>query len=112
MKLHRPERAGSVIKEELALLIERNIETPGALATITEVEVGKDMEHASVYISVFPTKKGPEVLKQLMAVRQELQWKLTKKMNIRPMPSINFKLDEGLENAARVEKKIIESEKT
>jgi len=108
---HRPERASSLIKEELALIIERSIETPGALATITDVEVTKDMEHASVYVSVFPTNKGPGVLKLLTAARQDLQWKLTKKMNIRPMPSILFKLDEGMENAARVEKKLIEGEK-
>lgn len=104
---HRPERVSSLIQEELGKILVRDIEVDGAIITITGVEINKDLEHASVYIGVFPPAKNEAVMETLNAARQTLQWELTKKLNIRPMPSIAFKLDVGAENAAAVEKKLL-----
>ncbi len=94
---------------ELGKLILKEIEAPGALATITEVEVSDDLSRAIVKVSVYPTERSEEVKKQLDKIRSELQWKLLKKMNIRPMPRIEFMIDYGQEKAAQIEKKLLES---
>jgi ribosome-binding factor A len=91
-------------------LILREVEIPGALITITEAEVAKDLSRAVIKVSAYPSEKGPEVFKVLEKVRGRLQFLLGRKMNIRPMPQIAFKLDLGPEKAAGVEKALLEDE--
>lgn len=100
-----------MIREELNKSILRELEFPGALVTISEVLVQKDLDYAAVKISVMPDKKAKEVLKILNENRRRLQHLLLKKINIRPMPEIRFEIDTGLEKAAELERKFLEIEK-
>jgi ribosome-binding factor A len=104
MRFFRAERVQKVIREELAKVIVREFEFPGALVTITEVEVDKKLEHARVLVSVLPASEADAALAALVKRVGHLQHILNVKMNIRPMPRISFALDHGPENAARVEK--------
>ena len=104
---YRPLRVGNLIREELGILLQRELEFPGALVTITEVDVSKKMDIAHVRVSVLPSPKGPEMLKILQAARGELQFKLVRKLNIKPMPQVMFDIDHGPENAAAVEKALL-----
>lgn len=109
MKTHRPLRLGSLIREELGQFILRNMEFPGALVTITEVDVDGKIEHARVKVSVLPFTKSEEVLKVLKHSQGELQYKLNHKLNLRPMPRISFVLDAGPAHAAKIEGDILEN---
>lgn len=106
---HRPERVSDLIIEELNNLMLREIEVPDALITITDVEVLKDLSRAVVKISVLPSEKSDEALKVLEKRRGHLQYLLLRKMNIKPMPQIAFKIDVGPEKAAIVEKRLLEN---
>lgn len=108
---YRPLRVAKLIKEELGMIIEKELEFPGALFTITEIEVNKKLETARVEFSVFPSSSAEEVLKILEKSAGRLQYLLMKKINIKPMPRIFFEIDRGPENAARVEKIFLESKK-
>ena len=102
-------RVGSLIREELAILLVRDVEFPkGVLVTITEVEVDKKLDRANVGISVYPSQKEREAVEILKPAMRELAHKLLKKINIKPMPRIHFFIDHGTENAAMVEKKLLE----
>ncbi|HUZ92617.1 MAG TPA: ribosome-binding factor A [Candidatus Paceibacterota bacterium] len=104
---HRSLRVSKLIREELAKIILREFEFPGALVTITEVEVADKLESAKVLVSVIPSKSAVGVMRKLGASAGELQHLLLKKVNIKPMPRIVFELDHGPENAAVVEKKLL-----
>ncbi len=106
----RPARVSSLIREELSTLFVKELEFEGALVTITEVKVDKKLEYAEVRVSVLPIEKEEETLKILKGARSTLQHLLLKKINIKPMPHIGFKIDRGPENAARVEKRLLEDE--
>ena len=101
----RPARVGKLIREELSLMIIREMELP-ALATITAVTVDKNLEGARVEVSVIPSTAAAEkaVLAALTARAGHFQHLLLKKINIKPMPRIFFAIDHGPENAAKVEK--------
>lgn len=107
---YRPLRVGKLIREELGALIQRNLEFPGALVTITEVDVDKKLDHAKVLVSVIPSEKSEEALGELAKHRDELQYHLLRKINIKPMPYLQFTIDHGPENAARVEKALLGEE--
>ncbi|HEY4475329.1 MAG TPA: ribosome-binding factor A [Candidatus Paceibacterota bacterium] len=107
MKFYRSDRVSSLIEKELGMLLIKEIETPGALITITAVEVQRKMERAVVKFSVIPSEKAPEVLKILGKAAGRLQFMLSRKLNIKPMPKIVFEIDRGPENAAQVEKALL-----
>jgi ribosome-binding factor A len=108
MKFHRPQRMGSLIREELGMIMQRDLEFSGALVTLTEAEVNDKLEQAVVRFSVLPSEKSERVLEILNKRKRDLQFKLGRKLNIRPMPEIFFKIDHGLKNAADVEKALLE----
>ena len=105
----RDARVGKLIREELSKLIGRELEFSGSLVTITEVIVDGKLEHAKVLVSVIPTKEADAALAALRRAQGRLQRLLLRKMNIKPMPRIAFEFDHGVENAANVEKKFLET---
>ena len=107
MRFFRSERVGSLIREELAKILVREVEFTEGLITITEVEVDKKLEHAKVNVSVIPANTAEDALEILTKSAGHFQHLLLKKMNIKPMPRITFILDQGPENAASVEKVLL-----
>ena len=99
-----------MIREELSKILVREFEFQNALVTVTEVQVDKKMDHAKAMVSVIPSVAGKSALYALNKNIRVIQYMLLKKINIKPMPQISFALDHGVENAARVEKKILEIE--
>ena len=110
MRFFRKERVGSLIQEELSKLLLREVEVPGALISITEVDVTKKLDHAKVMVSVLPSEKAEVTMKQLTARAGHFQHELNHVMNIRPMPRIEFRLDIGLEKAAAIERALLKEE--
>ena len=93
---YRNLRVANLIQEELGKIILREIEFPiSTLVTITEVEVLKDLSRAKIKLGVIPLTAVPEVLDLLSRNRQYLQRLLLRKINIKPMPRIEFELDAG-----------------
>ena len=86
------------------------METPGALATVTDVEIGKKLETAKVRISVLPAEKANATLAIFNAARGRLQSLIMKKIQIKPFPKLEFVIDHGFEYAAHVEKVSIEAQ--
>lgn len=111
MSKYREERIASHIKEELSKIIARDIEIPGALLTITEVNLSKKLDHATILVSVFPSEKAEWVVEVLTKKVRDLRYSLIKKIPIRVMPHILFKVDRGPEKAAMIEKILIDESK-
>ncbi|MBU6500625.1 MAG: ribosome-binding factor A [Patescibacteria group bacterium] len=105
---YRPLRVSKLIKEELGELLLKNLEFPGVLVTITDVNVSSKLDIARVELSVLPVDATKKVFKAVNAAQKELQYLLLKKINIKPMPQIMFEVDHGAENAAKVEKLLIQ----
>ena len=93
MRFHRSQRISSLIKEELSKFFLREFEFEGAVVTILDVLVLDKLEEATVKISVYPSEKGPDVFFKLTKNRRRLQFAMSRKLNIRPMPRLVFELE-------------------
>lgn len=107
---HRPERVSSLIQEELNKVIAREIEFPDYLVTVTFVDVDAKLERAIVNFSVIPSKNSEDVLRALDKAAGHLRHLLLKKISIKPMPRLYFKIDHGPEKAAEIEKLLMEED--
>ena len=88
-------KTGSVVQEELNKIFQSDFDFDGALLTITGVEVAEDMSAAKVKISILPFEKEIEVYKIIEGRRREIQGRLLRKMNIKPMPKLEFSIDQA-----------------
>lgn len=110
MRFYRSERVSSLIQSELGKILLKEIELPGALLTITEVDVSRKLDRAAVKVSVLPSEKAESALAELKKKTGYLQHLLMVRINIKPMPQIAFEIDYGMENAAVVEKLLLEED--
>ncbi len=100
MRPFRNLKAGSVIAEELNKIFQRDFDFGGALVTLTSVGVSEDMADATVKISILPFEKEVEIYKMIEGRRREIQGKLLRKMNIKPMPRLEFVIDQAKQDGA------------
>ena len=100
----RIEQVNQLIKEELSQIISREIELlPGTLLTLTRVETSVDLRQAKVFISVIPEGKREKVSEEVNRNIYDLQQRLNKRLNMRPIPKIRFIEEKETVEAGRVE---------
>ncbi len=105
---YRQERLDNLILKELSQIIAREMEFDGALITLTQAETSGDLTGAAVKFSVIPSSQKENVLKILNKSRNYLRRILMKKARTQYFPQIYFKIDEGAEEAAKVEKILLD----
>lgn len=107
MRPHREERVESIVAEVISGILLREMEF-SALVTVTSAELAKDGIHARVKVSVYPLEKEKDVMRVLGKSRNYLQHCFEEKVHMKPMPQIMFAIDRGPEEAAHVEKILME----
>ncbi|NPV92003.1 MAG: 30S ribosome-binding factor RbfA [Firmicutes bacterium] len=108
MTAHRAVRLAEEIKREIAQIFREELKDPGiGFASITRVEVSKDLRYAKVFVSVMGSP--PERKKALEAMQRAtgyIRAGLSQRIRVRFMPELTFKLDESIEQGVRIAKLI------
>ncbi|MSP78638.1 MAG: 30S ribosome-binding factor RbfA [Dehalococcoidia bacterium] len=101
----RTDRVNSLLREELSLLIQREMNDPrvGTLVSITAVETSADLQTARVFVSVFGGKEDRDpVMKALTAASGFLRKKLRDRLEMRQVPELHFTVDTSIEEGQRL----------
>ena len=107
----RLEKLNMLLKEELARIINREIDfLSDTMMTVTRVETASDMHYADAFISVFgdDAKSAVDILKKNV---YDIQRILNRSLRMRPVPKIRFLVDEGEERRESIEKTLAELKK-
>ena len=102
---YRVERINSQIRVELSELLRREIKDPrlSGMISITHVETAPDLKFAKVYVSSLGgLAEKEEVLKGLGRASGFLRSALTKKLDLRTAPELDFRWDESIEHGAHI----------
>jgi ribosome-binding factor A len=102
----RPERVGEELRQELSMLLGREVHDPGiGFVTITRVKVSPDLQLARAYY----TQLGDEAARK--ATRKALdraipflRRQIAARMRLRRVPELRFEFDESVEKQDRIEK--------
>jgi ribosome-binding factor A len=101
----RTERVNDLIRDELSDLLLREVRDPrlGGLISITQVEVSPDLANARVFVSVMAdAAEQQEAIRALNAAAAFFHRELKKRIDIRRVPFLTFKLDTSIEQGARI----------
>jgi len=99
----RIEKVNSLLQEEISKIIFREIDFGETLVTITNVQTNKNLLEGEILITVFPQKDEEKILKILKNNIYDIQKILNKKLEMRPVPKIHFKIDEGVKNLYKID---------
>ncbi len=97
-------KVNKLIKQEVGKLILSDISFPkDVFVTITGVKASADLRYADIFISIFPTGNDEETMKALNENVYLIQQKINKKLSMRPVPKIRFKIDRAGEYVERID---------
>jgi len=109
----RSVRVGDLIREEVANIIMHKLRDPRlGFITVTEARVSDDLRHAKVYVSVFEDAKRDETLKILISSARFIRNELGRRIKIKFIPELVFKLDESIEYGAKIDRILDEIKST
>lgn len=71
----------------------------GVMVSVTKVKISPDLSICTAYLSVFPSEKGEEILKNITANEKTIRYDLGKKVRnqLRIIPELRFFLDDSLD---------------
>jgi len=103
-------KVNELIKQQVAKIMLEDVNFPfGTLVTVVAAKVSVDLRYADIIISVYPSDKKEEVLDALNEVIYSMQQVINKKLSMRPVPKIRFRVDESAEYVERIERLIRKS---
>ncbi|KKS06533.1 MAG: ribosome-binding factor A [Candidatus Brennerbacteria bacterium RIFOXYB1_FULL_41_13] len=85
------------ILEELGTIIKKEFDDPSqSFISLTKVNLGSDISHATVFISVFPESNKDNVIERLNRAHGFLQAKLYERLSTYNLPKLFFKYDPSI----------------
>ncbi len=97
---NRIEKANSLIKKNLADIIDNELSDPrlkDEMITVSKVEMSPDLKYARVYLSFFGKGNIKEALEALQNASGFIKKSLKEKLKFRAMPELHFIEDHSLE---------------
>ena len=101
----RARRVEDQLQRELAQLIQRGLKDPRlGMITVTAVEVSKEMEHATVFVTELggDEQTHKESVKVLNHAAGFLRREVGRSLTLRHVPEIRFKYDASVESGIRL----------
>jgi ribosome-binding factor A len=102
----RPERVGEEIRQELSVLLAREVHDPGiGFLTITQVKMTPDLQNARVYYTIIGDAKArQDTQRALGRAAGFLRRQIGSRLRLKTVPELAFFYDESIERQDRIEK--------
>ena len=100
----RVHRVEDLLRTELSSIIQHDMRDPRvALTTVARLTVSRDLSHAEVMISVLgEDDQRSDCLQALERAKGYIRSLLARRVRLRTVPELVFKLDRGAEHSQRI----------
>ncbi len=101
---HRTDRVSAQLRRELGTLVHEVVREHGlGSASVSDVEITRDMAHAKVFVTVFDAEQAVETVKALKALAPQIRYKLAQAVKMRHVPELHFHYDESVDRGERID---------
>ncbi|PTL33823.1 30S ribosome-binding factor RbfA [Prevotella sp. oral taxon 376] len=100
MQETRKNRISRLLQKELAEIFQSQTrKMHGILVSVTRVRISPDLSICTAYLSIFPSEKGEEFLKNITANEKTLRYELGTRVRnqLRIIPELRFFIDDSLD---------------
>ena len=106
METTRQQKIDRLIQKELGEMFQRQTQAMrGVLVSVSNVRVSPDLSVCNVYVSVFPSEKADEIVKNLNDNVRSIRYDLGQRVRhqLRSIPELNFFKDDTLDYIALID---------
>ena len=106
MQETRQNRISRLLQKELASIFQTQTRMMhGVLVSVTRVKVSPDLSICTSYLSIFPSEKGDELLKNINANEKTIRYELGQHVHnqLRIIPELRFFIDDSLDYLERID---------
>lgn len=102
---HRPDRVAESLRHLVAAFLQTEARDPRlGFVTVTAVEVSRDLQHATIRVSVMGAEEDREsTMEALQSAKGFVRRRVAQAMSMRHAPELSFVLDRGLDHARRID---------
>lgn len=100
----RSQRVSDLIREEMADIIMNKLKDPRmGFVTVTGVNLTEDMKHAKVFVSFLKKQDEELFLKILNTAKGFIRAELSRRVRMRFVPELSFRVDEAIDYGNKIE---------
>ncbi|MFV0469468.1 MAG: 30S ribosome-binding factor RbfA [Dysgonomonas sp.] len=107
MESTRQQKINRLIQKELSdIFLLQTKQMQGVLVSVSSVRISPDLGVAKVYLSIFPSDKGVELLKNINTNVKSIRYDIGQRMGkqLRIIPEFVFYLDDSLDYLEKIDK--------
>jgi ribosome-binding factor A len=111
METNRQKKIGALLQNDLVDILQgevRKNNITNLVISVSKVNVTSDLSIAKVYLSVFPTEKGGEILNAVRSngplIKHDLAQRV--RLQLRKVPNLVFYIDDSLDQIEKLDKEL------
>lgn len=106
MQETRQNRIARLLQKELSLIFQAQTRMMrGVMVSVTQAKISPDLSICTAYLSVFPSEKGEEILKNINKNTSQIRYELGNRVHnqLRIIPELRFHIDDSLDYIERID---------
>ncbi len=106
MQEKRQQRVARLLQKELSLIFQSQTRgMHGVISSVTHCKISPDLSVCTAYLSIFPSEKSQELLKNIVDNEKSIRYELGTRVKnqLRIIPELRFFLDDSLDYIDRID---------
>ena len=106
MQETRQNKIARLIQKELSVIFQQQTRAMhGVMVSVTRTKISPDLSICTAYLSVFPSARGEEILKNINANEKTIRYELGTRVRyqLRIIPDLRFFIDDSLDYIERID---------
>ena len=106
MQETRQNKIARLIQKELSVIFQQQSRAMhGVMVSVTRTKISPDLSICTAYLSVFPSARGEEILKNINANEKTIRYELGTRVRyqLRIIPELRFFIDDSLDYIERID---------
>lgn len=106
METTRQNKIARLLQKELStIFLLQTKAMPGILISVSAVRISPDLSVASAYLSIFPSEKGKDLIKDINGNMRSIRYELGTRVRhqLRIIPELRFFIDDSLDYLERID---------
>ena len=106
MQETRQNKIARLIQKELSVIFQQQTRAMhGVMVSVTRTKIAPDLSICTAYLSVFPSARGEEILKNINANEKTIRYELGTRVRyqLRIIPELRFFIDDSLDYIERID---------
>ncbi len=101
---NRSDRVSAELRREIAVLVHAAVRDHALPSvSVSDVEVTRDLDTATVYVTALVGDQAPQALHALNGLAKDFRRALSRTMKLRRVPELRFRYDDSVDTGERIE---------